>query len=315
MADPGADVVGVILAAGKGTRIYPFSATQPKPVLPVGNRPLLQRQVEMMRDHGITDIVIVIGYLGYAIVNALGDGSGLGVRIRYVEQRDTLGLAHAVGNLEPFIQSPFVLMLGDIYLETEGLGSMIEAVTSGEATGVLASRVEPDPEKIKRNFAIICDDGGTQVRRVIEKPRHTISDLKGSGLYTFDLPVFDAVRRTPRTAMRDEYEITDTVQIMIEDGYTILHSPLVSEDINLTVPSDLLEINLLDLERRGVDHLIGDGACIAPGAAVENSVIGAGVVISEPITIRDSLVFADTKLESGTDLRRVIVHGEGQIQC
>jgi dTDP-glucose pyrophosphorylase len=192
---------------------------------------------------------------------------------------------------------------------------MIEAVTSGEAAGVLASRIEPDPEMIKRNFAILCDDDGRRVRRVIEKPRHTTSNLKGSGLYTFDLPVFDAVRRTPRTAMRDEYEITDTVQIMIDDGYTILHSPTVSEDINLTVPSDLLKINLLDLERRGLDHLIGPGACVDPGATIENSVIGAGVVVSQPIAIRDSLVFADVKLETGGDLRWMIVHEEGQIQC
>lgn len=307
-------MVGVILAAGKGTRIYPFSATRPKPILPVGNRPLLQTQLEMLRDIGIRDITIVVGYLGHSVVAALGDGRDLGVRIRYVEQRSTLGLAHAVGHLEQYLDAPFLLLLGDIYLTTEGVPTMIGDVTAGEAKGVLASKIEADPEMIKRNFAILCDDDG-RVQRVIEKPSHASSNIKGCGLYAFDLPVFDAVRRTPRTAMRDEYEITDTIQIMIDDGHTVLHRPVVTEDVNLTLPEDLLRINLLDLQQRGEERLIAPGASLAPGTVVENSVIGPDVVVSNPIEIRDSLVFPGVRVDVDRDLHRVIVHDDGLIQC
>ena len=91
------DLEGVILAAGKGTRIQPFSDHYPKPLLPVFNRPLLLWQVEAMRDLGIRDILIVVGHLGHRIVESLGDGSRYGVRIRYVEQQETLGSRREAG--------------------------------------------------------------------------------------------------------------------------------------------------------------------------------------------------------------------------
>jgi NDP-sugar pyrophosphorylase family protein len=108
-------VVGVILAAGKGARMYPFSESSPKPILPILNRPLLMHQIEVMRDCGITDLYIVVGHLGYQVARLFGDGAGFGVRIHFVEQESTLGLAHAVGALESRIQLPFLLLLGDIY--------------------------------------------------------------------------------------------------------------------------------------------------------------------------------------------------------
>jgi NDP-sugar pyrophosphorylase family protein len=92
-------VMGVILAAGRGTRIYPFSEQLPKPILPVCNQPLLAYQLEFLKRHGAAEVLIVIGHLGYAIVDALGDGRRWGVRIKYVEQQETLGMAHAVGKL------------------------------------------------------------------------------------------------------------------------------------------------------------------------------------------------------------------------
>ena len=115
MADLDSRMVGVILAAGKGARMYPFSERSPKPILPILNRPLLAHQIEVMRDCGITDIHIVVGHLGYQVASAFGDGSHYGVRIHFVEQESTLGLAHAVGALESRVQLPFLLMLGDIY--------------------------------------------------------------------------------------------------------------------------------------------------------------------------------------------------------
>ncbi|HEX4932306.1 MAG TPA: sugar phosphate nucleotidyltransferase [Gemmatimonadaceae bacterium] len=307
-------VVGVILAAGKGTRIYPFSADLPKPILPVCNQPLLSYQLEFLKRHGVTDVTIVIGHLGYAIVAALGDGRRWGVNIRYVEQRETLGMAHAVGKLEPHIHDPFILLLGDIYFITKDMAPMIARVASGEINACLASKVEHDPEMIRRNFAIMEDADG-RVRRVIEKPRHARSTIKGCGLYMFDLNVFDAIRRTPRTAMRDEYEITDSIQIMIDDGHRVYHSPLVDDDMNLTYPHDLLRLNLIELQRRGVPHLVGRDVSMPPGTVVDGSVIGDDVVIEHPIRITNSLVFEGTRISETHDLDHVVVFGENIMQC
>ena len=192
----------------------------------------------MMKACGISDVLIVIGNLGYAIVNALGDGS----------HRD------------------------------------------------LITKIEPDPEAVKRNFAVI-EDG------------------KGCGLYIFDQRVFDAIRRTPRTAMRDEYEITESIQLMINDGYRVHHRSAVEDDINLTYPTDLLRINLIELERRGLENVIGRDVIMADGTVVENSVIGDEVVITHPIRIRDSVIFPRTTLDTESDVTDLIKQGDVEVQC
>lgn len=305
---------GVILAAGKGTRMYPFSETLPKPILPVCNRPLLSMQLDFMRSHGITEVIVVIGHLGYAIVDALGDGSAHGLKIRYVEQSETLGMAHAVGKLEQYINSPFMLLLGDIYLTTEDLGPMIQRVLGGEINACLASKIEPDPDMIRRNFAIMEEHGG-RVRQVIEKPRYVESRLKGCGLYMFDQNIFDAIRRTPRTAMRDEYEITDSIQIMINDGHVVYHSPVVKDDMNLTFPNDLLRANLMELKRQQLTELVGENTTLPDGVGISNCVVGDNVTFEHPITLTNSLVLRGSHVTESVDLDHVIVHGESTVHC
>jgi dTDP-glucose pyrophosphorylase len=309
------EIVGVILAAGKGARMYPFSEQRPKPILPVLNRPLLAYQIDVMREAGIADIHIVVGRHGYQIASLLGDGAQFGVRIHYVEQETTLGLAHAVGALESRIDSPFLLMLGDIQFHLVGpLRPLMDQVLSGEVAANLVSRYEPDPEMLRRNFAILADDAG-RVTRVIEKPRFATTQLKGCGLYVFDPRVFDAIRRTPRTAMRDEYEITDSIQIMIEDGWVVHHHPIVGRDLNLTKAEDLLMINLAELDRQHLPYLVAPSARIAQGSRVEHSVIGPGVVVSRPLHIVDSVVMADAHLDGRHDLTRVVTDGEHVVYC
>jgi len=313
MARP--QVVGVILAAGKGARMYPFSERSPKPILPILNRPLLVHQLEVMRSCGIEDVHIVVGHLGYLIASTLGDGAKYGVRVHFVEQETNLGLAHAVGALEAHIQTPFLLMLGDIHFHlTQSLAPLLDEVASGESNASLVSMYEPDPEMVRRNFVIQADEHG-RVTRVIEKPRYVNSQLKGCGLYVFDQHIFDAIRRTPRTAMRDEYEITDSIQILIDDGYIVRHQPIVERDLNLTKAEDLLAINLLELARKGLHHLIGERVDAPAGIRIENSVIGDGVTIRHPIRIARSVILPGVIVDSVADIESVVMDSEHSVYC
>jgi glucose-1-phosphate thymidylyltransferase len=308
-------IVGVILAAGKGARMYPFSERSPKPILPILNRPLLSHQIDVMRDCGITEIHIVVGHLGYQVARAFGDGSNLGVRIHFVEQETTLGLAHAVGALEGRVQLPFVLMLGDIYFQLKApLRPVIEQVLTGEVNANLVSMYEPDPEMMRRNFVIQADEHG-RVHRVIEKPRYVNSQLKGCGLYVFDQHIFDAIRRTPRTAMRDEYEITDSIQILMNDGWIVHHHAIVERDLNLTKPEDVLAINLIELDRRGLPRLIADRVTLPEGTIVERSVIGEGVLVRHPIRIVNSVILPNVVLDVKHDLDGVVMDAEHSVYC
>ncbi len=302
------------MAAGKGTRMAPFSTRFPKPLLPICNRPILEYQIEYMKRAGIDDVIIVIGHLGYAIARHFGEGDAFGVRIRYVEQQETLGIAHAVGRLEPFITSPFLLFLGDIFFITEDLSGMITLLFQQQASAVLAVKKEEDPEAIKRNFAVITNEQGL-VKRVIEKPRYVTNSIKGCGLYLFDLHIFDAIRRTPRTAMRDEYEITDAIQILVDDGYPVLASEIVKKDMNVSFPHDVLLCSLEQLRFLKQRSLIGKGCRIHEGAVIEDSVLGDRVTVLHPVRIKESLIFSDTVVDTTEDLERCILNQETFIDC
>jgi dTDP-glucose pyrophosphorylase len=131
----------------------------------------------------------------------------------------------------------------------------------------------------------------------------------------FDPHIFDAIRRTPRTAMRDEYEITDSIQILINDGYITHHHPIVERDLNLTKPADLLTINLIELARNGLTKLVDESATLAEGTRVDRSVIGKGAVIKHPIRISNSVIMPNVTVTASTDLDSVVMDGEHTVYC
>ncbi|MBL8753002.1 MAG: NTP transferase domain-containing protein [Planctomycetes bacterium] len=308
------DLMGVILAAGKGTRMRPFSEHWPKPILPVLGKPLMAYQLEMMQKLGIRDVVVVIGHLGHEVVRALGDGSKWGVNIKYVEQEEMLGIAHAVSRLESHVTRPFFLFLGDIFFVTENLGSMLDRFQKGKLGGVLACKREPNLEAIKRNFVVLTDANGV-VHRVIEKPRHPRTDLKGCGIYLFDQAFFDAVRRTPRTAMRNEYEITDSIQIFLDDGYKVEAAEVVKADMNVSYPADLLELNLLLLAQSGKAEWVADDVKVGHGSKLVRSVAMAGADVGEGCELTECLLFPGARVPAGRVRHRSIFTADAEIRC
>jgi dTDP-glucose pyrophosphorylase len=303
----------VILAGGKGTRMQPFSDSLPKPLLPICNKPIIQYQIEALRDLGIRDIFILIGHKGYEIVRTLGDGSRFGVNLIYVEQKATLGIAHAVRQLEDHVDRPFLLFLGDIFFKAGDLNTMFDLLEEQNGGAVLATREEPDPAAIRKNYAIVLNEHGFATR-VIEKPRHTVNRLKGVGIYLFDLCVFDAIRRTPRTAMRDEYEITDSIQVLIQDGLPVRPCNSVIEDINLTTPADILRCNLMHAAETAA---FGGHANLRAhsGARLQNCVVGRDVSVRHGITIRNSVIFDRADIDVRSDLENFVITPEFMVDC
>lgn len=309
------NLMGLILAAGRGTRMMPFSERHPKPVLPVAGIPIMAHQLRILAGLGIQDVVVVIGHLGHEVVRTLGDGSAYGIRLRYVEQEDHLGIAHAVARAEPYVDQPFLLLLGDIFFETDGLARMIDQLGGPHDTaGVLAVKRETNRDAIRRNFIVVHGDDG-RVTRVIEKPRHPTSDLKGCGIYLFTPAFFDAVRRTPRTAMRDEYELTDAIQIFISDGYRVEAAEVIRRDFNVSHARDLLELNLYLLDQSGQRNLIGRNVRLHDGVALERSVLMDNVIVEHPVKLRNCLVFPGVCISEPRSLTNTIVTLETEIRC
>jgi dTDP-glucose pyrophosphorylase len=135
------------------------------------------------------------------------------------------------------------------------------------------------------------------------------------GIYLFDLTIFDAIRRTPRTAMRDEYEITHSIQVLIDDGYPVraLHS--IEEDVNLTYPVDLLRCNLEQARLLSRENIIGENVSIHPQAQIIECIIGSNVRIDHPVQISRSLIFSGSTVNVTTNLDSHIVTPDGMVEC
>lgn len=284
---------GIILAAGRGTRLHPLSAVQPKPMLPVCNKPIMQYQMESMLQTGVAQVTIVTGPNGEAIRQHFGDGGWLGVEIHYVEDPDPTGIASSLALVEGIVTGPFVVFLGDIFLAMENLAPALAPVEEGAAGSIVVCR--DTPEAVARNFAVLAEPDG-RVTQVIEKPAQPPTDLKGCGVYVFDGTIFEAIRQTPRSALRNEYEITDAVQRLIDMGRPVYAAAIARWDVNVTYAEDLLRCNLRVLEERNLDCVIGPGARISPGARLRKCVVGDGAVVEAPALLEECLVLPHARV-------------------
>ncbi len=305
---------GVILAAGMGTRMSPFSEHYPKPLLPVANRPMVFHELEYLRELGVRRVYVVIGHLGHEIVLGVQRGGDPGVEVQFVQQQSSLGTAHALMQLEQRIERPFVILLGDIYFEADDSVNPFERMAAQHAQGFLAVLREPDKRLLQRNFAVHFESDGL-VTRVVEKPRFPRTEWKGCGVYAFDPSVFDAIRRTPRSAARDEYELTDAIQIFMDDGARVIAQPMMHADINLTFPYDLLLANLSSLRRTGAENLVAPSAKVHPQARLHGCVIGPGAQVLEPIAMRHCLVFPDAVVSTVEGADREIFTQDRVVDC
>lgn len=234
--------VGVILAAGSGSRMGDAGKEYPKPMQKIGSHPIIYYHICYLRKLEIKEVIIVVGYLGGMIKQYLGNGESFGIKIRYIEQKERLGIAHAVQQLEYLIDLPFILFLGDIFFIPRNLSKMLEIYNKKQARAVLAIKIENNPYEIQKSFSVLLSNNSL-VRRVIEKPRYILTNRKGCGVYLFDPIIFDFIRQTPRTAMRDEYEITTAIQKLIDGGYPVYDAEVIKWDINVTFPEDIKQCN------------------------------------------------------------------------
>lgn len=305
---------GVILAAGRGTRIAPLGDFYPKPLLPVCNKPIISHQLDCMRSIGISEVFIVCGHKKERLKREVGLGEPWGLRLRYVEQEELYGIAHSLSLVEPLISGPFLVFLGDICFVPLQMKTMPVEFEEHGACAVLAVSGGATADEIRMNFEVLLSANGT-VRKVVEKPLHPGGSVKGCGIYLFDVCIFDAIRKTPRTSFRNEFEITTAIQILIDDGMPVHAVESVAWDINVTDVNDLLQANLKMLDSRGLNTNIGEEVRIHPGADISRSVIGNDVVVSHPIQISNSLIMAGSRICRHEDLHLAVTNGDHVINC
>ena len=232
----------VILTAGEGTRMRPLTLTRPKTMLPVGGKPLLEYNVEALRDAGIKDITMVVGYQKEAVEEHFKDGSGLGVNISYIIQEERLGTAHAIGQIIDAVDTDndaIIVTNGDIILGNSLIKSLINKYKESQAQSILVLTEVDDPS----SFGVVEIEGDC-ITDIVEKPSpgEAPSNLINAGIYLFDKNIFQAIKKTEKSE-RGEYEITDSLKIQISQGEKVLG--LVSQDkwIDVGRPWEFLELN------------------------------------------------------------------------
>ena len=296
---------GLILSGVKGTRLRPITYTSAKQLVPVANKPVLFRVIEAIKEAGITDIGIVVGDTASDIKSAVGDGSRWDVQITYILQDVPLGLAHAVKVSQDFLTNDrFVMFLGDNVIEG-GISSLIQQFGESDWNAQIVLTRVPNPQQ----FGVAeLQDG--RIIRLVEKPRTPPSDLALVGIYMFDQTIFEAVDAIA-PSWRGELEITDAIQWLVEQGYTVY--PYVHKGwwIDTGKMEDLLDANRLVLEELEpyvagyVDRdskLVGK-VTIEKGAEIINSVIRGPVIIGEEARIVNSYIGPFTSIYHHCQIR------------
>jgi mannose-1-phosphate guanylyltransferase len=158
----------MILAAGKGTRLYPMTETLAKPMVPIGGRPVLEHTVRWLRDHGIRRVAVNLHHRPESVSGHFGDGSRFGVEIRYSDEPELLGTAGGVKRLESFFEDPFLVVYGDVLTDLD-LGALVAFHQSAgtDAHATLAVDRRPDAAQ----GGVVELDADRRIRRFVEKPR------------------------------------------------------------------------------------------------------------------------------------------------
>jgi len=291
-------VKGVILAAGKGSRLYPVTHHIPKPLLPLANKITLAYAFERLKEIGIVDICVVVGDNEATMRDSLGTGAAYGVNLDYVRQTEPKGLAHAVGFAREFVgEDDFVLYLGDA-IYSEGFSTFARRFQESACANLNLVKAVLDPSR----FGVANVDG-ERIVKLVEKPKEPESNLAMAGLYFFSPAIWDVLPDL-RPSARGEYEITDAIQMLIDRGHTVLAG---------IFEGDWFDTGTLDSFLETSAYLMDGGSVVAADAVVEAELgpcvaIGDGASV-RATSIRDSVVLPNARVEVAGAIEHSILGG------
>ncbi len=319
---------GLLLAGGHGTRLRPLTNTGNKHMLPIANKPMLLYGLEHLKNAGITEIGVVLGPIREGVTETLGDGSRFGVKVTYISQPEPKGLAHAALLSEAFMGGePFVMYLGDNLLR-QGVKDFVGAFERKQADCVVGVCPVTD---VSRYGIVELEDG--RVRKLVEKPKNSPSNLALVGVYVFRDSIFDAVRAI-RPSPRNELEITDAIQVLVSRGKKVEVEHVKGWWKDTGKPDDLLEANQLvladiqtdvrgelsketvltgNLSMGATSRTVGPVNIRGPAVIGENCVIGPDVFIGPYTSIGDGSRLGNVEVENSIVMKDCKIEGGGRI--
>ncbi len=256
----------VILAAGEGSRMRPLTASRPKVMLPIANKPMIEHTMSEAVDAGITDFLLITGYCEEAIKDYFGDGSEFNISVEYAHQDKQLGTANAIAYARNNVDGKFIVLNGDMLVRSEHIKKLL----SRENDAIITVKDVENPS----SFGVI-ETEEDKVVRIIEKPQVPPSNLANAGIYLFDESIFDFIDKT-EVSSRGELEITDSLQMMIDEGHNVGFEILDSEWLDVGRPWDMLEANQILLKNIDAKH----EGIIEPNATMNGHIhVGKGSIV------------------------------------
>lgn len=322
-------VKAVVMAGGEGTRLRPMTANQPKPLLPVVNKPIMEHVLRLLKRHGFEDTVVTVQFLATLIRNHFGDGEELGMNLNYVAEEVPLGTAGSVKNAEEHLRGePFIVISGDALTDID-LSDMVRFHRENGAMVTIGLKRVANPLE----FGIIIVDEQGRVQRFLEKPTwgQVFSDTVNTGIYIMEPEVLDQVA---------EGEIVDwsgdVFPKLLKDGaplygyvtdgywedvgthesYLSAQADVLSGRVDVEIDGFEMQPGVWVAEGAEVDPeaslrgpiYVGDYAKIEAGADIrEYTVLGSNVVVRPEAFVHRSVIHGNVYIGSSTNLRGCVI--------
>jgi mannose-1-phosphate guanylyltransferase/phosphomannomutase len=321
----------VIMAGGFGTRIQPLTINLPKPMIPLINRPIMLHIVELLKKHGISDLVMLLYHQPEIIKNFFGDGSEYGVRITYVTPQEDLGTAGAVKAAARYLDERFLVISGDLLTDFD-----LSAVLRFHEQRRARATITLTPVKDPLQFGVVITDKEQRITKFLEKPGwgEVFSDTINTGIYVLEPEVLDLI---PEGENRDWAK--DVFPLMLAEnaplfgcsrkGYwadvgntdsyletcrDILHGkvqvgidePPALRDRPVFLGTDTL-VGTSDFSLLEGMVVIGDNTQVLGRAQVKNSVIGRNCVIEDEVVLEDAILWDNVYVKRGCHIKGATV--------
>ncbi len=318
----------VVMAGGEGTRLRPLTSNQPKPMVPIVNKPCMEHIIELLKQHGLRDIVVTVAFLPQSVRAYFGDGSALGVSIAYSVEESPLGTAGSVRNAAELLDETFIVISGDA-LTDFNLSEIIDFHNSKKSLITIALKSVENPLE----FGVVIVDDENRIKQFLEKPSwgQVFSDYVNTGIYVLDPEIFKYIPEG------EKYDFSQQLfPKMLERGKPMFGYPCDGywEDIGnvnqylranhdaldgkvkVSIPGIRLQENIYIGEKLNLDSLdnirgpalIGNYAKIDPDAKImPYSIFGNNVVVKDNAETDHCVIDSNTYVGSGAKISGSLV--------
>ncbi len=318
----------VIMAGGEGTRLRPLTSNQPKPMMPLANRPMMEHVVGLLKQHGFDEIVVTVAFQPNAIRTYFGTGEEFGVRIVYAAEETPLGTAGSVRNAMAELDDTFLVISGDVLTDID-LGAIVAFHREKGALATIGLKAMDNP--LEFGIVITREDGS--IERFLEKPTwgQVFSDTINTGIYVLEPEIFDSIPPD-----RPVDFSSDVFPTLLEDGrplfgwvaegywedvgtleaYIKAHQDVLDGEVDLDVPGFQLGEGIWLGEGSEIDPaarvtgpaVIGDYCRVEAGAHLsEYTVLGSNVRVGADVFVERSVVHDNVYLGPSVRLRGSVV--------